>query len=248
MGQYHIIVNLDRQECILPSSLDSGLKAWEQIANLPSTPQALYVLLMCSNGRSGRDLRAPEPQGERIYGRWTGERIAVVGDYAEDNGISGIFRHAPSQIYRLRGGRHVSRHRTAVAANPSGRVRRNHRQTRRVLFMSKALRHYGNGFGSMRLLTHGVASRCLSSSLAARSALIVIRVKRKLNSTDLLETLADVTICQGTPDYVQTAGFAVVGSSLFNSSTILLRAALICITSSFLSCDPTLSAHARCLT
>ena len=33
---------------------------------------------------------------------------------------------------------------------------------------------------------------------------LVIRVKRKLKSTDVLETLADVMICRGTPDYIRS--------------------------------------------
>ena len=33
---------------------------------------------------------------------------------------------------------------------------------------------------------------------------LAIRVKRKLNSTDVLETLADVMIVRGTPDYIRS--------------------------------------------
>lgn len=33
---------------------------------------------------------------------------------------------------------------------------------------------------------------------------LAIRVKRKLNSTDVLEVLADVTICRGTPQYIRS--------------------------------------------
>ena len=102
MGQYHLIVNLDRREFLDPHALGVGLKAWEQIANHPSTPQALFVLLTCSSGRGGGDF-APDQSvdHERIIGRWAGDRIAVIGDYAEDGDIE----HAPpdpvSTIYGL---------------------------------------------------------------------------------------------------------------------------------------------------
>ena len=43
MGQYHPIVNLDRREFIDPHQLDVGLKAWEQLAAFPGTPQALLT-------------------------------------------------------------------------------------------------------------------------------------------------------------------------------------------------------------
>ena len=33
---------------------------------------------------------------------------------------------------------------------------------------------------------------------------LAIRVKRKLNSTDVLEVLADVMICRGTPQYIRS--------------------------------------------
>ena len=33
---------------------------------------------------------------------------------------------------------------------------------------------------------------------------LAIRVKRKLNSIDVLETLADIMICRGTPDYIRS--------------------------------------------
>jgi len=102
MGQYHLIVNLDRQEFLDPHKLGVGLKAWEQIANHPSTPQALFVLLLCSNGRGGGDLSdGAEPYIEKVIGRWAGDRIAVIGDYAEDRDLVGDTPDPASAIYQL---------------------------------------------------------------------------------------------------------------------------------------------------
>lgn len=78
MGQYHRPVNLDKKEFLDPYKLGAGLKLWEQLASHPSTQGALVVLLSCSNGRGGGDL---EPN--HVIGRWAGDRIAYVGDYAE---------------------------------------------------------------------------------------------------------------------------------------------------------------------
>lgn len=107
MGQYHIPVNLDKKEYILPHKLGSGLKLWEQLANHPSTSGALIVLLAASNGRGGGDFdetenwhgperqfpqhnASPGPMPENyeevasaMIGRWAGDRIAIIGDYAE---------------------------------------------------------------------------------------------------------------------------------------------------------------------
>lgn len=98
MGQYHYIVNLEKREYIDPDHLGVGLKAWEQLANMPSTPQALFCLLLCSNGRGGGDLIDP---GEPVIGRWAGNRIAVVGDYADDSDLAGPLHDPVSAIYGL---------------------------------------------------------------------------------------------------------------------------------------------------
>ena len=99
MGQYHYIVNLDKLEYIDPLRLGIGLKAWEQIANNPSTPQALFALLICSNDRGGGDLHGSHEGPDRVLGRWAGDRIAVVGDYAEDGDLPAPLPHRPSKIF-----------------------------------------------------------------------------------------------------------------------------------------------------
>ena len=127
MGQYYLIVNLTKREFIDPRKLGIGLKAIEQIASFPSTPQALFALLICSNGRGGGDLAMynsseygppgrewspKEPAAEydgnytrhefrAAIGRWAGDRIAVVGDYAEDNDIVPSGYDPASRIYNL---------------------------------------------------------------------------------------------------------------------------------------------------
>lgn len=44
------------------------------------------LLLACSNGRGGGDVDLPEEMAgyREVIGRWAGDRIAVVGDYAKD--------------------------------------------------------------------------------------------------------------------------------------------------------------------
>lgn len=55
---------------------------------------ALMALLACSNGRGGGDL-AEHP----LIGRWAGDRIAVVGDYAERGDLAP--EHNADLIYDL---------------------------------------------------------------------------------------------------------------------------------------------------
>lgn len=101
MGQYHYVIDLDAREFLDPRRLGSGRKAWEQIANAASTPQALFVLLTCSNGRGGGDfIPRLGKGGERIIGRWAGHRIAVVGDYAEDSDFAAKPDEKISELYQ----------------------------------------------------------------------------------------------------------------------------------------------------
>jgi hypothetical protein len=134
MGQYHILVNLDKREYVSSSGLGSGIKLWEMMASRPSALTALAPLLACSNGRGGGDLNTEynwnvsgshlensetgetsnipgdkvilvesEPDKEKgVIGRWTGDRVAIVGDYAEADDLE-WFRNGKSaaDIYRL---------------------------------------------------------------------------------------------------------------------------------------------------
>lgn len=85
MGQYHITVNLDKRQFIHPHKLGDGLKLVEQMGSSDGTAAALLLLLACSNGRGGGDFDTGnvDPEDAKLIGSWAGDRIAVVGDYAE---------------------------------------------------------------------------------------------------------------------------------------------------------------------
>ncbi len=84
MGQYWVPVNLDKREFVDPHNLGTGLKLWEQIANHPGTGAALLILMAAMPERRGGGDLQPHP----IIGHWAGDRIAVVGDYAEDEDLN----------------------------------------------------------------------------------------------------------------------------------------------------------------
>lgn len=108
MGQYWMPVNLEKREYINPHKLGCGLKLWEQAANHPGTAAALIVLLAAMpEPRGGGDFDMednwhgpertfpehnaspgpmPEPYPEiakRTIGRWAGNQVVLLGDYAE---------------------------------------------------------------------------------------------------------------------------------------------------------------------
>ena len=105
MGQYWYPVNLDKKEFVHPHQLGAGLKLWEQLANHPGTGAALIVLCAAMpEARGGGDL---DPVGQtgnyaavatRTIGRWAGDRIALVGDYAENEDLAP--EHEAGGIYR----------------------------------------------------------------------------------------------------------------------------------------------------
>lgn len=119
MGQYWLPVNLDKKEFIDPHKLGSGLKLWEQLANAPGTAGALIILTAAMpEPRGGGDFdldenwhgpervdmtdSGPTPEAypeiaKRTIGRWAGDRIALVGDYAEDSDLAP--EHRASSIY-----------------------------------------------------------------------------------------------------------------------------------------------------
>jgi len=99
MGQYWLPVNLTKREYFDPRRLGAGLKLCEQVGSHPGTGPALVILCAAMPvSRGGGDLK-PHP----AIGRWAGDRIALVGDYAEDSDLPAEFE--VSSIYqKCRGG------------------------------------------------------------------------------------------------------------------------------------------------
>lgn len=113
MGQYHMPANLDRKEFLYPHVFGDGLKMMEFTVSANGTMQGLGLLLAASNrggARGGGDLhpwsrgdsygderetpitRSKEYEGllmDHVVGRWAGDRIAIIGDYHEDDDVPG---------------------------------------------------------------------------------------------------------------------------------------------------------------
>lgn len=106
MGQYWKLVNLDKREFVEPHKLGCGLKLWEQLANHPSTGTALIILCAAMpEPRGGGDFESDPPSysdvASKVIGRWAGDRIALVGDYAELTDLAP--EHQAHLIYSLCG-------------------------------------------------------------------------------------------------------------------------------------------------
>ena len=86
MGQYHVLVNLDKKEVVTPHGLGLGLKQYEHIGEFNGTlADAMYILMMTSPSRGGGDFPSTN-----ISCRWAGDRILVLGDYTQDSDVPSI--------------------------------------------------------------------------------------------------------------------------------------------------------------
>lgn len=91
MGQYHMLVNVDKHEMVEPRALGLGAKQWEhqshpQYTTAGSLADAMYILTMTSPARGGGDMPSTD-----ISGRWAGDRVMVVGDYTKDEDLGPEF-------------------------------------------------------------------------------------------------------------------------------------------------------------
>lgn len=101
MGQYHILANLTKKQFIHPHGLGTGLKLWEQSGawvgrakpddiefHGSAVTYAAWMLLASANGRGGGDYNQEEEHdAEHLIGSWAGDRIALIGDYAEEQDL-----------------------------------------------------------------------------------------------------------------------------------------------------------------
>ena len=89
MGQYHRLVNFDKLECVSPHGLGYGAKQGEHTSVRAGLSDCLYVLMAVFSERAGGDLSYDEKLEEKYktWGRWAGDRVAVVGDYTNKEDI-----------------------------------------------------------------------------------------------------------------------------------------------------------------
>ena len=91
MGQYHIIVNVNKCQYLNPHKLGDGLKLLEFGCSGCGTMTALALLLADSNGRGGGDLNVKNDP-YKLVGSWAGDAIVITGDYGDPGKL---YRTAP---------------------------------------------------------------------------------------------------------------------------------------------------------
>ncbi len=102
MGQYHVVVNSDKRQLMVPTRLGDGLKLLE-FGDGGATLTALAILLAKDNGRGLGDLHVAMPDTPlenwekneynlkrvrtphaHLVGSWAGDRITIAGDYGDN--------------------------------------------------------------------------------------------------------------------------------------------------------------------
>jgi len=89
MGQYFILVNLDKREYICPWCIGGLGKLREWVLN--DQVRVFPFLLRKSSQYGGGDIQ----EAYKFAGRWAGDRIVLIGDYDE----SGLY-HEAFETYR----------------------------------------------------------------------------------------------------------------------------------------------------
>jgi hypothetical protein len=83
MGQYHKLINTTKKEFVVGHDIGIMAKHYEQIGFEGSMADVLYCLMIAQGNdpRGGGDV-----SGHKLIGHWTGDHVAIVGDYyTEEN-------------------------------------------------------------------------------------------------------------------------------------------------------------------
>ena len=94
MGQYHKLINITKKEYIVGHDIGINLKHYEQIGFEGSMADVLYCLMIAQGNdyRGGGDV-----SGHKLIGHWTGDHVAIVGDYYEEGTDKPEYRN----LYRI---------------------------------------------------------------------------------------------------------------------------------------------------
>lgn len=79
MGEYFIICNFDRKEALDPGVFRHGYKPGDFLHGALNKGVLHGLLHLLSLSGSVRGVR--ERMGDPLFGRWAGQRIAIIGDY-----------------------------------------------------------------------------------------------------------------------------------------------------------------------
>ena len=103
MGQYYLLVNVDKKEFLHPHKLGDGLKLMEFGNSSDGTMLALALLLADGCGRGGGDYHAKKGSKPdlALIGRWKNDRIVIAGDYADIGFTPRAAQWTPEQRAKL---------------------------------------------------------------------------------------------------------------------------------------------------
>ena len=82
MGQYHKLINTTKKEYVVGYDIGILAKHYEQIGFEGSMADVLYCLMIAQGDdrRGGGDV-----SGHKLIGHWTGNNVAIVGDYYDED-------------------------------------------------------------------------------------------------------------------------------------------------------------------
>ena len=87
MGQYFKVVNKTKKEVLNPHTFGNGVKLWEFVSDGNGVLQGLGLLLAEGHTEYKDLISIPST----IIGRWHGDKITILGDYAHDKDGNNIW-------------------------------------------------------------------------------------------------------------------------------------------------------------
>jgi hypothetical protein len=103
VGQYFYLINFEKKEFVHPHTIGCGLKLSEQAGSLPGTGTAMVILMAAMpEARGGGDFDKTHCEiCRRIIGRWAGNRVALIGDYAHPDDLMTSGQHKGLTVHGL---------------------------------------------------------------------------------------------------------------------------------------------------
>lgn len=135
MGQYWVPVNIDRKETLNPFEFGCGLKLGEQFFCEDYLRALMLLITAMPERRGGGDLDEDDEK-YHVIGRWAGDRVLLIGDYAEEEDLidKGV-EFCDMLFYFARSSTHGSNYITELLKDETDEKQKE--------YINRAYNHYG---------------------------------------------------------------------------------------------------------
>jgi len=103
MGQFYLIINLDKKEYIHPNKFSCGMHINEFLRCKYGIMTGLGLLLADTNSMDSFCSRIEDGKviGDGVIGRWAGDRVVIAGDYVTHLKYDFEFEDTKNNLYNV---------------------------------------------------------------------------------------------------------------------------------------------------